>query len=286
LPATGCAHVALTVKSQGGGATIVATAADGRRAERTISQPSSLAPTALGLVASIPGDAPVDAWPAPVAAGAARAITAPVSRSALVSSEVVPSWPSPFPPPPPAGDAPAARPGSRGDLEPLALWLGFGVGGRAGRPTQLAMADLEARLDAILVGRWIVFAAVRYTPVGATTLFDVDNDQYHEWSGSLGAGRRLTLGPTKIDLGLAPELVAMKMEGDFSGDVVERRVQPRLDAWARWVVPFAAEWQVALTGDADVAPLDVAQAPDPNPRLPALPTWTLGLRLGVTGALL
>jgi hypothetical protein len=148
------------------------------------------------------------------------------------------------------------------------------------------MADLEARTDVVLNDAWLLVASLRYTPIGATSLFRMDNDQYHEWSGALGGGRRLQLGPTMFDFALAPSLVAMRMEGDFVGDVTERRVQFRIDGSVRWLVPFSPEWRVTLTTDADLAPLDAARPQRDDPRLPALPTWTLGMRIGVTGALL
>jgi hypothetical protein len=268
LPAAQCASVALSIRPSDGGATIVATAADGRRTERPVAQPASLAPTAMGLVASIPGDSPVrspDRYPlvTPLVA------SPPLLRDSIVSSDV----------------GPEHRAEAVG-RKPIAVWLGFAAGGRAGQPSPLTMADLEARADLVVAERWLIIASFRYTPIGATSLLRVDNDQYHEGSIGLGVGRRVALGPATFDFAVSPSLVAMRMEGDFDGDVDQAGTQFRLDGSARWLIPFSADWRVTLTFDADVAPADAAHPVREDPRLPALPTWTMGLRVGMTGALL
>ena len=282
LAASDCARVSLAVRPRGDGAAIVATAPDGRVAERAVAKPGMLAPTALGLVASIPGEAPKE-----VRTEAPR-------REALLASAVSESAAALPPAPAPASEStPLPAPASPDHVhayaapaKPLSVWLGFSLGGRAGQPSAIAMGDLEARADLVIRERWLLIASFRYTPVGATSFFNIDNDQYHEGSIALGAGRRLALGAGTFDLAVAPSLVAMRMEGDFGGDVSQRAVEFRMDGSVRWIVPFSEEWRVTLTADADVAPLDLARPIHDDPRLPALPTWTMGLRVGMTGALL
>jgi hypothetical protein len=276
LPAAECARVALSIGSTDTGATIVATAADGRRAERAVTQPASLAPTALGLVASIPGDSPVgtpDRGPlvTPLAASPSPPSSPSPARDSVVTA---------------ASESAYGRSADGASLKPIAVWLGFAVGGRAAQPSPITMADLEARADIVVAERWLIIASFRYTPVGATSFLRIDNDQYQEESVGLGFGRRVHLGPGTFDFAVSPSLVAMRMEGDFDGDVDQDEVQFRLDGSARWLIPFSSDWRVTLTFDADVAPADAAHPVREDPRLPALPTWTTGLRVGMTGALL
>jgi hypothetical protein len=259
-----CEGVSLSIQPDQGRVRIVATAADGRRAERMVTQPSALAPTVLGLVMSIPRETPNDQPTSPPQAGAAATRSAPRPESR-----------TPTPSPQRSIDA----------------WLGFAFGARAGEPASLVIVDVEGRAD-LLLRPWLLFASFRYTPVAVTSSLVLDLDEYNEIALALGAGRRIEIGPAALDLGLAPELVGVTMEGDFGGldsgggiDVRESAVQLRVDLSARWMLPLLASWRLSVTADGDFAPSELASPLRLDSRLPPLPSWTVGLRLGASGAL-
>jgi hypothetical protein len=163
------------------------------------------------------------------------------------------------------------------------------------------MADVEARID-VLLGRWLVFAAIRDVPLGLQVSQGVEADPYRELGAGIGVGRRFALGgATAIDVGVEPSLAVMRMEIDLPqpqpagqegihGDDVELRV----GLFARLALPLSSAWQLSVTADTDVAPsnlftptrIDVPAAVVLDSPVPPFPAWTSGLRLGMSGELL
>jgi hypothetical protein len=260
-----CEHVALSVRRERGVVLLVATGADGRRAERVLEQPAALVPTALGLVLSIPAESPGSPPRVPSAESSGPLVTR--DRSSESS-------------PPPT----SAR--------PVSAWLGFALGGRLGQPTSVVMGDVEGRAD-LLLNHWLLMASFRYAPAGIIRGLRLDTDTYHEIAVSLGVGRRLDVGRVSFDFALTPTLVAAKMEGDAKpgedldmDDVRQSDVQFRVGASVRCLLPITQSWRLTLTSDAEIAPAEAAAPVRFDPRLPPFPSWTAGLRVGATGELL
>jgi len=263
----------LTLEPADGAVRVVATAADGRRAERTVHHPASLLATALGLVMAIPTDATP---PAPPAAP-------PPSTSPPVAP----------PPPPPAAEARAVPPAA--PRPAVAAWAGASAGVRLADPTNVTVLDVEARAD-LFLGPWLALASIRSAVASCLGRQGVDCDVYNDVSFGVGVGRRLQAGVAAVDVALEPSVVWMRMEYDGpagtegpggQGDLVTLRV----DASARLAVPLGPSWALTLTIDAGLAP-SMAASPTRIPLpagagdAPPFPAWTGGVRLGASGALL
>jgi hypothetical protein len=263
-----CERVKLSIHRQHGVVRIAAVGADGRRAERTVGQPSALVPTALGLILSIPSELAGDTHIPPAD----------------------PLRPSPLPDRAP-DPAVVRQPLSAISPRPFSAWLGIELGGRLGQPTSVVMADLEGRAD-LLVNHWLLLAWFRYAPVGIIQGMRVDADAYHEIAVGLGVGRSVDVGRVSFDFALTPTLVAAKMEGDGgpaekdTDDVRQSDVQLRIGASVRLMLPIEKSWRLTFTTDGEVAPTDVSGPVRLDPRLPPFPSWTAGLRVGAIGSLL
>lgn len=268
-----CAPLSLEVRRDPGGARLRARASDGRMAERIVREPSSLVAFALGLLASIPREESAAISPAPASASA--------SASTRARPPLEPEERPPRATPPPVLGGDAAR---------VQVALGGAIGARVGEPTGVVMADAEVRGDLVLHG-WLVVASVRYAPVGARVIGkSIGAYAYDELAVGIGAGRRLELGATTLDLALVPTIVLVDEEGevrDVTGDAASgSHSYVRLDASLRWLFARAGTWRFGVTADADVAPSAVATPPRVEPLLPAIPSWSFGLRLGATSDVL
>ena len=84
---------------------------------------------------------------------------------------------------------------------------------------------------------------------------------------------------------IAPSLVAMRLSEDNPARARASDVQLRVGASARFNVPLSASWRLTIAADTDVIPDNLRSVERIDP-LPAFPSWTTGLLVGVTGALL
>ncbi len=275
LPATDCRPMTLSVEPSDDAVLVVVTTADGRHAVRAVPRPESLAATALGLLLTIPQDAPPETPTPPVAPPASPVLSPPALRKPV---EV-----------PPTERAPTPR--------ALALWAGLGAGVRLTAPTAVTVFDVEARVD-VMFDRWFLMSTLRSALVSCLGGQGVDCDVYNDVSLGVGAGRRFRAGTAAVDLGLAPSIVWMHMEYDAPGateaqSVAGSEVALRVDASARLAVPFSEGWALTLTVDAGLAPTMLGTTRlEPPANLPAaaaappFPAWTGGVRVGASGALL
>ena len=237
---------------------LIASTLDGRQAERRIARSASLVPIALGLISSVPPE---------------REASPPETPP----EEVPPSAAELPPPEPVVSRAPVPLPPPRVQVE-----IGVAAGVRMGFPTRVAMADLEARA-AVVAGGWLVVASARFAPFGVRA--GISGYSYDEVALGLGFGRRVDLGAAALDVTFSPELVVMTEEGDAPADGVGgTESEARLDVAGLLRLPWGTGWKPTLALDAELAPLSHALRADPA--LPALPTWTLGLRVGAAGNLL
>jgi hypothetical protein len=274
MPGSECRPVTLTIAGEETGVRVVATARDGRRAERIARVPPELVPTVLGLLLAIPAE---------------ETPAAPPSEK-----------PATQPPPPTLAPTQVASPLPTAP-RPFGLAAGLGAGIRLASPTGVLVLDVEARMD-VLLERWLLFATIRSAVISCLGEQGVDCDVYNDVSLGVGVGRRFRAGVSSVDLGLEPSLVVMHMEYDLpspnepSGDeddsVDGTLVALRIDASARLSMPLSDRWSLTLTIDAGVTPQLLASperlalpAGTPGPLPPPFPAWTGGIRIGASGAL-
>jgi hypothetical protein len=122
---------------------------------------------------------------------------------------------------------------------------------------------------------------------------------YNDGSIGVGVGRRFSTGEANVDVAFVPSLVVMHMEYDGAGEgaVVEgTEVAMRFDLSSRLAIPLNSRWALTLTLDGGAVPsmaikparlsLPVgAAAADAQPP-PPFPAWSVGVRIGASGALL
>jgi hypothetical protein len=272
LPPAECRPLTLVLELDDGRLRLIAQAPDGQRAVRPVAQPSLLVPLTLGLVAS----------------GSTEAAAASSSASPLATA--APPAPPELPPRPgvPRPDAPSSAPPAAGtdvaSSHALSLWLGLGIGVREGVPSTISMADVEARAD-LRVDRLLLFVSFRNVPIGFVAGQGFDGDAYHESSIAFGVGRSVALGRYVLDLSIAPSLVTMRLSKDTPVHVHADDVEFRVGASARFNIPLSPSWALTLSVDTDVIP-DLLRSEERIDPLPAFPSWTSGLCLGVAGAAL
>jgi hypothetical protein len=242
---TDCAVIALRLEAASQGAKLVAVTREGRYGERVVPVPSVLAATAFGLLASIPPEEPRETPP------------------------IVPK-------PPPAEGA-TAHPPPQAERD-VHAWLALAAGLRAGAGAALPMIDFEGRADAVL-GPWLFALSARY---GFSVGPDLDDYQYEETVITLGAGRRIAIGRGALDLTVSPEIALMGLQWDQDDPDPRSGTASafRVGVAARWSSPLAGVWRFTMTADADAAPTEVGHPIELGPGVVALPTWTVGVRLG------
>ncbi len=265
LPPAQCRPMTLVLERAEEAVRLTAEAQDGQRAVRVVAQPSMLVPVALGLVVSgAPDVAKDDRVPSPATNPAAP--PTPSERSPVPSR---------------ASQLPVANVGSP---RPISVWLGIAAGGRIGVPSSISMVDVEARVD-LRVDPLLLFVSLRNVPAGFVAGQGLDGDAYHESSIAIGLGRSISLGRVLFDLSIAPSLVTMRLSEDSPTHARADDVELRVAASAGLNVPLWPNWRLTLTADTDVIP-ESLRTPERVDPLPAFPSWTTGLRLGVSGAVL
>jgi hypothetical protein len=245
----------LVVGSAPGGVSVLATTADGAHVERIVSTPSSLSAVAFGLLATIPTEPP------------------PIGPSSAPSTLSVTANPPPVEP-----RAPAPAGGARN----FAFRVAPSVGGRFGFPTPVLMGDLVGRIE-LRVRDWLIIGSARYGAIAEHGGGAPIAGWFYEEAGfGLGIGRRLQLGELTCDVAVVPQLVIVNEEADVpvegtGGSADEFRVEGLLRA----IVPVGGQVRPALMVDAELTPLKLGSPTSLAPSLPPLPTWTLGMGVGI-----
>jgi hypothetical protein len=266
LPLAQCRPLTLILEHTDGTVRLTAQAEDGQRAVRVVAQPSMLVPIALGLVVSGAPEAtkedpapppPTNAVPPP--SPASEIVPVPSSRPAPSSADVAPP-------------------------HPVAVWLGLAVGGRVGVPSTISMVDVEGRVD-LRVDPLLFFVSFRNVPVGFVAGQGFDGDAYHESSIAFGVGRSFGVGRALLDLSIAPSLVTMRLSKDSPTHSRANDGELRVGAAARLNFPLSPNWRLTLAVDTDVIP-DFLRSEERIDPLPAFPSWTTGLCVGISGAVL
>lgn len=269
LPPTECRPATLAVEAVDGEVRLVAVADDGRRAERRVSRPSMLVPTALGLVILGPPEADAAPGPAPSPPAEAKAPETPDTQAAPAPGPASPG-------PSAASIAPAPR--------AVTVWLGLTAGARIGVPSTISMADVEGRAD-LRVEHLLLFVAFRDVPMGIVASQGWDTDAYRESSIGFGVGRSVPIGRYLLDVAIAPALVTMRLSKDGPTHLRADDVELRIGAVARLNIPLSPNWRLTLAADTDIIP-DFLKSEDRIGTLPAFPSWTSGVSVGIAGALL
>lgn len=257
-----CIASSLRLVMNDGAVDVVATRPDGTRAQRRVARPGSLLPIVMGLVVSVPEPSAIDA-DSSSADGAALEI------------------PDIIAPPDVAMDAAPVQDVLAGVAaeSPVLLDVSLNVGARLVEPTRVATLETELRID-VIVRRWLVFAGLRYAPIGES--IEGLNVAYEEFALALGVGRRLSLGRLAFDAAFAPVIAFSSIDDD---QVSGAGTQLRLAAQTRLVVSLGRSIGLGLMLDGELVPNRLAKPYRPDPGLPPLPSWTLGSRLGVVGTL-
>jgi hypothetical protein len=278
-----CRPVTLVLELGGAEPRLVATTADGRRAERKVTRPESVVPVGLGLVMTIPPEE---------STAVVRATTSPPAPTSPGLQSAVPQSQGPI-----SAAPEGAFPPSPGPAIPGALWVGVAGGLRLTAPTNISAFELEARGD-LLLRQWLLTLSLRSALTSCTGQEGIDCDVYNDASIGVGAGRRLRLGSLALDLVLEPSFVVMHME--FDGPSEGQNVQGslvalRADASGRLAIPFGPSWALTLTIDGGVTPSVLASpsrlplpsaAAASSPQPAPFPAWSGGLRLGLSGKIL
>jgi hypothetical protein len=250
----------VTVFGAGDAVLVQVTLGDGRGVTRRVVRPDELSATVASLLVAPPKtqDDPV--------------VRLPTTAAPATSS------PHDLPPPPPA-QAPIPR-------EPARIEIGGGLSGRMSGAHYLG-AGLGA-FGQVALGRILLGATFRASP------FEVRADDnprgFHLSTSSLAAmaGRRTRIGPVQADWLGGPALVVEheeRHEADGS-EISAGSVDVRLAAQARFAPPGSG-FRLYGAVDGEVSPgRFFGESNRPDRRLPPLPTWSLGLSVGVTGGLL
>ncbi len=146
------------------------------------------------------------------------------------------------------------------------------------------MVDVEARAD-LRVERLLLFVSFRNVPVAFVAGQGFDGDAYHESSIAFGVGRSLQVGPYLLDVSIAPSLVTMRLSKDVPEHAHADDAEFRVGASARLNIPLSPNWHLTLSADTDIIP-DFLLSEERIEPLPAFPSWTSGLSVGVSGAVL
>lgn len=259
LPPSECPHIVISVAAVGGTIIVSASTPDGRSAARPAHAPEALWAITMGLVAQIPPETLAhDGVPA----------------AATTPPEAVPDA-APAPPRPPSSPDVAVR-----------AVAGAGAGARLAFPTSVALMEVEGfvTFDA---NAWAFAANVRYVPGGAQMTGLVLQYSYQEVALGLGFGRHMNRGIFGADLTVGPSLVfATERSGALSDSDYGFKALVRLDGAVRGSIRLSSRWSAVTVFDAELDPFNAASPVRFDPELPAMPTWTLGLRAGVSGDLL
>jgi hypothetical protein len=246
--------------------------ASGRRMERLVSTPADLVPIGKALLARVE----------------------PLTESAADRSQSYTPPPSVTPGPERlAPDAPDLGPAPAETGEPRAYFDAQGSARYAGATDGLmAGGSLRATLPLHpwMVGLWGRYEALAhsFTEPGAQELF------VGSLAVGLVGGYRMVDEPVRLDVGVTGSLALINMSGeqpDISGDgegeVEAGSADGRLGAEFRLGVPFSRSWHGLATVDAEIAPAALAGEDSRvlDELLPPLPAYTVGLSLGVEGAL-
>jgi hypothetical protein len=256
-----CVEATIVVSREDQQGRLEVTAADGRRARRTVATPDELAAVAYGVLASVPPE------------------SAKESDESAAAPPPVPIGPEPPPPasaePPPVAEQPPLR-SKTPDAGPASLGLTFGT--RVALPTGVVSPELELRGD-VHLERWVVSLSARAAPDGSRMkgTDDTTAEQSEVSFGALG-GRWFSLGGGVLTATAGPR-------ASFMTEWTDAAHRTRHDLWVqaatRYVFPLGERWKPALGLEVDAAPGRLAAA-QTSTSMP-FPSWSMAVRFGIVG---
>jgi hypothetical protein len=291
----------LTIAIGEGHATLVFVTTDDRRAVRDVDTPSALGAVADALLVTVPltTDAPPDeASPTPVAP---TLTAAPMTAETALEEKSAP--------------APADLPSPVPSPERRSLLIHGAVGGRLGFPASYASptlglaVGLSTRWDLCLLGQWDVVStraslpsdfrrtslfagagAGRRLPMGDVALLggilagaSFDSESFSTTTASPGSGpgdQQSTSGDgQQSQVGEASSTATVATRHTSS------RVEPRAGLYFGVAFPRRSRVRFRSTLTADVVPTRLGRELSLDPAVPSLPWWSLGLSIGVEGAI-
>jgi hypothetical protein len=270
LKGADCAPVALLLEPSSSGAVLRARSADGRETVRPLPTPQALVPIVLGLLATAPVESPVTA--SSESHNAASASQTSTFSNVEEDPLDVPDFPL---------QPPVKNPSPRA----VDVAIGLSTGVRAGVPTEVIMWESEVQID-VLFHNWLIFALMRYAPLGAISGVTADTDAYEELGVGFGAGRRWTWRRHAFDVSASPSIVFVNMEVDSPMEVSGELAQLRIAGAARYGYGLGGGWRFTATLDTEAAPSSLIKERRADPALAPVPALTAGLRLGVSASFL
>jgi hypothetical protein len=257
----------IAIFSAGEHVVVQVTLRDGRSTARRVEGPDELVAT-VGSLMLLP----------PATTQGAAAPSAPASSGSAAPAQASSSPPSAGTPPGAGGPPPAAR--------RLSLEVGAGLAVRlTGSPNYVGPGGAA---HAQLVGEsWLLGAGFRGSAVEVLLHDNPKGYDVQAAAISVFVGRRATLGPVSLDAAAGPELL---FEGqDFDPGGQEGRYEATHDY--RVVGLMRVQRAASRVGpfgqlDADLSPRrSLGHHRHPDRSLPELSAWSVGVSLGVTGAL-
>jgi hypothetical protein len=257
----GCEASRLLFESTPAGMTVEVRRLNGEETFRTVSDPRDVVPLVLGLLATAPDEPPRPPNPAP-----------PPYDTMAVDPHELPSFPS-------------RALVKKAEPPWLDVIIGLSTGIRTGIPTDVVMWETQIDVD-VLIKDWLVFALMRYAPLGAISGVTADTDAYGELGGGFGAGHRWRWQTHSLDVMASPSIVVVNLEVDSPMEVSGELAQLRIAAALRYGYVLGRSWRFHAVFDTEVAPSSLIKERRAAATLSPLLAWTAGLRLGASANLL
>ncbi len=290
-PGADCAHIELVVSE--GKATLTYATRDGRRAERTLREPSELDPTVLALGVTTPDLAPLD--PGGDTAVRTRSNAAsPSPQTGAPQNTRPPLKLTPTPQDDVADEGTQSGPSNLpADSKVL---FGFGAGFRSG--TRL-VSPLFTGTAGLTIGHWELAVQGRYEAhysYVAQAAGEGDPESDPPGTAGLGAGvtvgRRQPFGNTLLLGGISLNVTSLH-DGTDESDPAESeaeakareerngRAEARAGIYTGFVFPRRSSVRFRSDVSAEVVPHSIGTSEVGPDGIPVMPWWAVGLTLGM-----
>ncbi len=162
------------------------------------------------------------------------------------------------------------------------LEVGVGAAGRlAGAP--LYGGGGAASFAQLMLDRWLIGVTARWEAVDGTLALPSPSGFHMQTFGvGIGLGRRVVSGDVALDAVLGHEVIVESQEADGTTDDIRGSAgDVRMDLLLRVSAPRTGRTRFYAAADAEVSPSRLRRTRQLDPALPALPSWSSGLQVGV-----
>ncbi|MET0790538.1 MAG: hypothetical protein ABW061_03375, partial [Polyangiaceae bacterium] len=189
-----------------------------------------------------------------------------------------PAPPSPLEMPPEEPRLVAPRPGAH-------LEFGVGAAARLGGSPLFLSGGLAGFAD-VVQSHWLIEVSARGDITGGRLTEPTLADYYLASTGiGVGVGRRFDFQSTFFDALVGPHVVLETQDADDGArDVNGSAADFRLGLNARWSGSRWSAWRAFASFDFEASPARIGKPHFADPSLPAFPSWTCGLAIGMTWA--